>query len=140
MVTIAIALLIVLAVAVVAYPFFNPPPAANRAFAPQTDSTWEELTRQREAAYTAIKDLESEYALGKLSESDYRALRGKYEARAVRILQELDRLTASREPRAAQADDAIEREVLRLRGKRCPACGKRAAAGDKFCSKCGKPL
>jgi len=40
----------------------------------------------------AIKDLENDHAMGKLSDADYRTLRAKYETKAVAILQELDSL------------------------------------------------
>ncbi|MEW6033937.1 MAG: zinc ribbon domain-containing protein [Chloroflexota bacterium] len=40
---------------------------------------------------------------------------------------------------AASTDDAIEKEVLRLRkhGDDCPNCGKRVMQGVKYCPACG---
>lgn len=165
--TILIALIVIMVVVIVAYPFFKPP-----VFLPApSHPVLEELVSQRDAMYAAIKDLENEFATGKLSEADYRSLRAKYEAKAVTILQELDRVVATL-PHAA-TDDVIEREVARLRsasskadaptcpqcgasyaaadvfcakcgaalrGARCPACGMRAASGDKFCRQCGTAL
>jgi hypothetical protein len=166
--TILIALIVIAAVAIVAYPLFKPVPVVlPEASAP----VLEELVSQRDAMYAAIKDLENEYATGKLSEADYRSLRAKYEAKAVAILQELDRVVAAL-PRA-EVDDVIERQVAQLRrgamaerartcpqcgaaytaedvfcakcgaslrGARCPSCGTRAAVGDKFCRQCGTAL
>jgi hypothetical protein len=166
--TILIVLMVIGAVAIVAYPLFQPPqvtvPEANHP-------VLENLVSQRDAMYAAIKDLENEHASGKLSEADYRSLRARYEARAISLMQELDRIVATL-PRPA-SDDAIEREVARLRraaakegvlvcpqcgmpyaaedvfcakcgaslrGVRCPSCGKRAAVGDKFCRQCGTAL
>jgi hypothetical protein len=169
MITIAIALIIVGSIAFVAYPLFKRSDELGVAFVGLTDPVWEGLVTQRDAMYSAIKDLENDHAMGKLSETDYRSLRAKYETKAVMILQELDNLSALKP--SAPADDVIEREVERLRagaggalaclkcgtphavedvfcakcgaslrGVRCPACGKRAAVGDKFCGKCGHAI
>lgn len=162
-----VAFIILAAIAFVAYPLFKPAPL------PMTEETHpvlEELVTQRDAMYAAIKDLENEHATGKLSDADYRSLRAKYEAQAVAILQELDRVVATL-PRVSP-DDVIEREVARwrqsaskarvpcpqcgtlcavddafcatcgtaLRGARCPTCGTRVMSGDKFCRQCGTAL
>lgn len=140
--TILIALIVMVVVGIVAYPLFNP-----RTFAlPEPiHPELEELASQRDAMYTAIKDLENEYATGKLSEADYRSLRAKYEAKAVALLQELDRVVATL-PRP-ETEDAIEREVARLRragakesALTCPQCSAPYAAEDIFCAKCGTLL
>lgn len=139
--TILIALIVVVVVVIVAYPLFKPQVALPEPSYP----VLEELVRQRDAMYAAIKDLENEYATGKLSEADYRSLRAKYEAKAVTLLQELDRVVATL-PRA-ETDDTIEREVARLRraskkedARMCPQCGAPYAAEDVFCTKCGAAL
>ncbi|MGM0575475.1 MAG: hypothetical protein ACQEXJ_07065 [Myxococcota bacterium] len=41
---------------------------------------------------TTIRDLEFEHAMGKLSDEDYAALRGRFEGRAVRVIEQLERL------------------------------------------------
>ena len=148
MITVAIAFVIVFAVAIVAYPFFNPSQDADAVFAGQVNPVLENLVAQRDAAYSAIKDLESDHAMGKLSDADYKSLRAKYEAKAVAILRELDDLSASYKASgsAAASDDAIEREVQQLRhaaaggSLTCPKCGTPHAAGDVFCAKCGTSL
>lgn len=140
--TILIALIVIAVVVIVAYPLFKPVPIV----APESSHpVLEELVSQRDAMYAAIKDLENEYATGKLSETDYRSLRAKYEAKAVALLQELDRVVATL-PRP-ETDDAIEREVARLRraaaqedALTCPQCGAPYAAEDVFCAKCGTSL
>ncbi len=165
MVTIAIALMIVAAVAVVAYPYFAPQDP-ELSFTSGGDPVTEQLVVQRDSTYAAIKDLEFDHAMGKLSNADYQMMRAKYEAKAVAILQELDNQTAARHPRAA-GDETIEREVQQLRkstrcpqckaqvapsdvfcakcgtslrGPRCPACGTRTSVGDRFCARCGSAI
>ena len=147
MVVIAIALIIVAAIAIVAYPYFKPPRELDVSFASGSDPVLESLVVQRDATYAAIKDLEFDHAMNKLSDADYRTLRSKYEAKAVAILQELDSMTAAqqRHLRAHLSDEAIEQQVQRLRDSaakfvRCSQCGTRAAPMDKYCAKCGAPV
>lgn len=140
--TILIALIVIAVVVIVAYPLFKP----LAVLRPESSHpVLEELVSQRDAMYAAIKDLENEYATGKLSETDYRSLRAKYEAKAVALLQDLDRVVATL-PRA-EADDVIEREVARWRRgatkestRTCPQCSAPYAAEDVFCTKCGAAL
>ncbi len=51
-----------------------------------------ELLRQKESAYTAIKELDFDYRMGKLSAEDHKALRAKYEQQAISFLKQLDAL------------------------------------------------
>ncbi|MBI4787967.1 MAG: zinc-ribbon domain-containing protein [Chloroflexi bacterium] len=148
MVTIAIAVMIVVVVAIVAWPYFNP--TREQVSSPDAaDPTVENLTGLRDATYLAIKDLEFDHTLGKLSDADYRTMRAKYETKAVAVLQQLDGLAAARghPPRAAESDEQIEREVRGLRrhsvevgSTKCPKCGAAHAPGDAFCAKCGASL
>jgi cytochrome c-type biogenesis protein CcmH/NrfG len=50
----------------------------------------QELRAEKDTVLRAIKDLEFDLASGKLSDEDYSAMRSKYEARAMDIIQELD--------------------------------------------------
>jgi len=147
MVTIAIALMIVGAFAIVAYPYFKPARELDVSFVSASDPVVENLIVQRDATYAAIKDLEFDHAMSKLSDGDYKMLRAKYEAKAVGILQELDGLTASQKRRARPSisDESIEQQVQQLRGGaakaiRCAKCGTRASPSDKYCAKCGAPV
>jgi hypothetical protein len=148
MITIVIALMIVGAVAIVAYPLFKQSNQLDVTFAGTSDPVLEGLVSQRDAMYSAIKDLENDHAMGKLSDADYKSLRAKYEAKAVAILQELDNVVGSKpSARVARDDDAVEREIVRLRRTaaangltKCPKCGTPCAAGDVFCAKCGASL
>lgn len=148
MITVLIALLVVVSIAFVAYPLFRRSDELDVAFVGNTDPLWEGLVTQRDATYAAIKDLENDHAMGKLSDSDYRSLRVKYEIKAAAILQELDNLNGSKANgrSGAASDEMIEREVVRLRrastnvSLACPKCGTPHAADDVFCAKCGTSL
>jgi hypothetical protein len=70
-------------------------------------------------ALVALKDLELDYATGKLSVADYQELKTRYTAAAVALLRE-----SSTEVAAAAF---------------CPACGLSIAGDARFCSGCGRP-
>ncbi len=143
-------------IAFIAYPLFTAPSDETTEAPSELDG----IVAQRDAAYDAIRDLDFDFQLGKLSQSDYVALREKYKGRAATALQQIDALGgdgAHIEEEVAQLraakhaaplmDDDIEREVARLRGERntlaqlhCSNCGTPYHSGDAFCAKCGIKL
>lgn len=85
------------------------------------------------AALTAIKELEFDYATGKIADDDYRTLRARYEAKAVEAL-----ATPAPSPAPADSDAALEAEIRAARGRRfCIACGGALSKAAKFCPACG---
>ncbi|MEW6298433.1 MAG: hypothetical protein AB1671_11925 [Thermodesulfobacteriota bacterium] len=93
---------------VVALPFFRPREGAGLPATTQEDprTRWEQ---QKADAYAAIKEAEFDRQMGKLTDEDYRLLRGRYEARALEALAQLDRLARSqpkREGGAASSNEA----------------------------------
>ena len=52
----------------------------------------QELLEEKEHAYAAIKELDFDYKMDKLSADDYQELSRQYKQKAVAILQEIDRL------------------------------------------------
>lgn len=125
-----------------------------------------ELGSRKDSLLTAIKDIEFDYGLGKLSREDYEELHGKYRSEAAGLLKEIDSLGAGaeaeggyedleREIRAQRGkyvssydDEELEKEILRAREaswnespeRYCPKCGSGRAQDDLFCSKCGAKL
>ncbi|MBI5305427.1 MAG: zinc ribbon domain-containing protein [Chloroflexi bacterium] len=142
MASVAIALVIVAAVAFIAYPLFARGRADDTLLASAADPTVENLVVQRDAMYAAIRDLESDHVMGKLSDEDYRTMRSKYEGKAVAILRELDGYRAVVD---GNEDVTIEQEVKQLRRRamierKCVKCGTRAQSNDRFCAKCGTAI
>jgi ribosomal protein L40E len=123
---ILIAILAIAAISISLYPLFElerrPAPAGATI-----DPTLENLLSAREATYSAIKDLEADHAMGKLSDADYGNLRAKYEAKALSILQKLD---------AAQVNAQHTSRAAAPVGT-CPQCGSNVVAGARFCRHCG---
>jgi hypothetical protein len=128
------------------------------------DQELENLLFEREATLTAIRDLQFDRAMGKLSEADFAELDARYRARAVAILQRLDALGApsadAEEASEAALDAWIEQAVAAARqtsaapavsqrpstpaavslARFCTTCGTQARPGDRFCASCGKAL
>src|SRR3990172_4533239 len=50
-----------------------------------------DLQDRKETIYAAIKDIEFDYQMGKLSEEDFKALRQQYKEEAVSLLKEIDK-------------------------------------------------
>ncbi|MEW6143967.1 MAG: zinc ribbon domain-containing protein [Thermodesulfobacteriota bacterium] len=124
-----------------------------------------ELDSRKDSLLTAIKDIEFDHGLGKLSREDFEELHGKYRAEAASILKEIDSIGVAvpgeeyddieREIRAERNkflspydDLEIEKEILRAREaswsdaaeRFCTKCGSGAGAEDLYCSKCGARL
>jgi cytochrome c-type biogenesis protein CcmH/NrfG len=90
-----VAILIVLGTVVyLGYPILR----RERSYAPdqlEGLAAAQELRAEKDTLLGALKDLEFDQASGKLSPEDYGAMRSKYEARAMAVLQELDTLDAA---------------------------------------------
>ncbi|MBI5877955.1 MAG: hypothetical protein HZB53_09905 [Chloroflexi bacterium] len=124
----------------VGYPLANPRRYTIRKFVTMGDPQYENLASAREQAFDALRDFEFDHATGKLSESDYKNLRTRYETRAATILQQIDTLTATQS--AAPAANAPKRRAKTTPAANhvCPQCQAPAEAGDRFCMKCGAKI
>lgn len=103
------------------------------------------LEREKLLTLRAIKELEFDRAMGKLSEDDFRELAGRLRGRAAGLIRQLDEGSGYR--------SRIERDLAKRIGEaaraRAPAagdarsCGACATANDadaKFCKSCGAKL
>jgi hypothetical protein len=140
-----------------------------QALAGEYDLTFEEAfslgartaeEEQKRAVLRALKDLEYERSVGKISEEDYHEYSARYRAEAKRLIQTLDEnLAESRKrvelelekrlasgevpepekaaPDASDASDGeIEPEVPLF--VTCPACQTKNEPDARFCKACGK--
>ncbi|HEY8154988.1 MAG TPA: zinc ribbon domain-containing protein [Myxococcota bacterium] len=86
---------------------------------------------ERESVLAALRDLEEDFATGKLDVADHAQMRSELRARAVWLL------AAERDARDAPAPAA---PVAPSAVASCPSCSAAAAPGARFCSSCGVRL
>ncbi len=84
----------------------------------------------------ALKEIEFDRATGKLSDSDYEALKAKYTAEALAALRGEERAPYA----VRRAPEALAGAPRTAHGARCPDHGARPEAGAQFCSECGRRL
>jgi hypothetical protein len=97
------------------------------------DRQREAMLRDKALILRSIKELEFDRATGKVNEADFREMNARLRARAISLMEALERGTAPppMKVRPAAAAPAIPG---------CPACGTRNDADSKFCKHCGRRL
>ena len=93
-----------------------------------------------------LRDAEYEYAMGKLGEEDYQALRQEISAEALAAIQ-ADEVESRRGSGVFEGptDVELEEEIATVRsrlsgGSFCSDCGHPNPAGSRFCGDCGTPM
>ncbi len=118
--------LVVAVILLVGYPLVNPLKyqelSATRVARDDGD-----LYGKREIVFEALRDLQFEFATGKLSSSDYEQLKTRYELQAAEVMQQIDALKPNKGKNIQGA-------------RNCPRCNSAMTAQDKFCTKCGAKL
>lgn len=109
----------------------------------------QELLAQRDAAFQALRELNFDYKVGKITDDDYVAFEANLKQNAAQTLRALDQWEAETDDDLDSAmEDAIltrrsvlaSSEVAEPDGRTCPKCGRPALDGDKFCARCGTTL
>jgi rubrerythrin len=83
--------------------------------------------------YEALRDLQFEYRVGKLSDADYQAAKHELQKELARVLQQMDEAGVAPAPAARKTAPAPKQNV-------CPHCGTSFKEKLKFCGQCGKPM
>jgi hypothetical protein len=120
-------LLLVLAVTLIVAGFVARP-LMDRAVRPDSTAGTSDLTTQREAVLTELRELDFDHDTGKMIEEDYQVQRNRLVETGARILRALDqlqpapadednieRLVAARRRRSTADDAAVERKVAARR-------------------------
>jgi hypothetical protein len=124
------ALLAVIALVVVLYPLFDDlAPKARRTRKPEGATPSVE-------AVQALREIEFDRETGKLSDSDYAALKTRYTREAVAAMRDEDAGVAG------PIGDAAEAVILQYRRRQlgCTVCGPRPEPDAIYCSTCGRYL
>jgi rRNA maturation endonuclease Nob1 len=134
-----ISLASVLAVAIIAFilvvrPKDLPPPEPADPFA--------HLDERKAAIYENLRDLQFEYRVGKLSETDYQKTKNDLQSELASVLAEIDRVSAALAGHAPLTFKALSPEPAppKQTGLVCPSCGAKFDKRLKFCGECGKPM
>jgi hypothetical protein len=145
MLWIACGTVVILAGFFVLAPLFKEP-KGNLEMELLAETESDRLLNRKAVLYGSLKDLELEYAMGRLSDADFHELATGYKNEAAAILQRLDQLGESQNP-----DSATEKKMALRKSKRhdssakeardssrCPSCGAQIIPGKKFCADCGR--
>ncbi len=136
----SLVLFLVLAAAVsyfVALPLLSPHKSQFKA---DSNHKANDLVERKEAIYAAIKEIEFDYQMGKLSEADFKELRQQYKDEAIGLLGKIDQV----QEKAVKAKDV--HATKKPKGgaqpgvKFCWLCGTSVTKGDAFCVSCGNKI
>ncbi len=96
-----------------------------------------ELEREKRALYKALRELEFDYQMGKLSSRDFEEANSRYRSRALAILKALDEVPSDGR---ARIEDELRARVEKQRRQNCPGCEQPNDPDAAFCKKCGRAL
>jgi hypothetical protein len=129
--------LVILTAIFVGYPLFQ---KQQRKVSFATNHRAQELEARKAEIYAAIRDIDFDYRIGKLSQEDYETLRDQYKAEAIGLMKQIDQIKLGHSrPTSGKGDGkgpATKGEPARF----CYQCGQPVGAQDRFCSTCGVKL
>jgi len=113
--------------------------------APEPVSPFQHLDERKAAIYENLRDLQFEYRLGKLSDTDYQATKKHLQKELAGVLAEVDKikaeLSAGHIPVPPPKKKAVPVQVpVSSAAFQCDACGASFDNPLKFCGECGKPM
>ena len=134
---------------------------AGRALPVLEDDKLAELVGRKDSMLQAIKDLEFDFRVGKISQEDYERLDQRLRRQAIGLIQQIERVA----PESASLDEQLESIIAQFRQTvsapavsivaapravpAAPAPSKAVAAprptatvaaASRFCTECGKPI
>jgi hypothetical protein len=119
-----------------------------------SDTSGSALTAEKERLLSALQNLDDEYRLKKIAESDYQRKRKYLLSQAAGILKTLDELGIQPVTKEVENDSESDQELDDLDAliesrkkelrqdplKVCPQCGSPVSQIDQFCGSCGETL
>src|SRR4029453_8095940 len=117
-------------------PLLRPATAGARAGKAIEAPRLRELEREKQLVLKAIREIEHDFQMRKISDADHKELTQRYRTRALRLISQID-----------AGDDfktLIEQELktrlsaLDAARSACPSCGTPNESDAEFCKKCGK--
>lgn len=102
---------------------------------PAPVSPFQHLDERKAAIYENLRDLQFEYRLDKLSDSDYQATKLELQKELARVLQDIDTMRGGPAPKPVKP--VVEPAPVKFV---CPSCQASFDKTLKFCGECGKPM
>ena len=102
---------------------------------PEPASPTRHLEDRKAVIYENLRDLQFEYRVGKLSDTDYQQTKVGLQRELAGVLAEIDKLA----PAAAVASVKVVKPAVEP-GTVCPHCDAHFPKPMKFCGECGKAM
>lgn len=106
---------------------------------PEPVSPFRHLDERKAAIYENLRDLQFEYRVGKLSDTDYQNTKRDLQKELAGVLAEVDRLKLELGVNGT-APPAAAVKPVKTAATVCPSCGAKFEKELKFCGECGKPM
>jgi rRNA maturation endonuclease Nob1 len=106
---------------------------------PEPVSPFAHLDERKAAIYENLRDLQFEYRVGKLSDTDYQNTKKDLQKELAAVLAEVDNIKARLNggvPKPAKVVTPVPAPSAFV----CDACGAKFEKSLKFCGECGKPM
>ena len=113
---------------------------------PEPVSPFQHLDERKAAIYENLRDLQFEYRVGKLSDTDYQQTKRDLQKELAGVMAEVDRIRDEMKlpPAAAAAVAAAVKSRPQARKEAdphtCAHCNAHFEKELKFCGECGKPM
>ena len=119
---------------------------------PKPEDILEKLKKKKDGAYAAIREMEFDLKMGKLTEEDFNILKRQYLEEAAGYMKAMDELEEGKDAASAteavDSEEELSTEVTAGRTNEpnqskyiyCTSCGKKATVGSRFCTDCGTSL
>lgn len=105
---------------------------------PEALSGWEHLEQRKARIYENLRDLQFEFRVGKLSDTDYQTTKQTLQSELAGVLAEIDKAKGLQA--AAPAPKMAPAVPTAAKGTVCPHCGSKFPKPLKFCGECGKAM
>jgi hypothetical protein len=103
---------------------------------PDPVSPTQHLDERKAAIYENLRDLQFEYRVGKLSDTDYQQTKLALQKELAVVLAGIEKIAKTAPPKPAVAASPAPKRAEFM----CPHCGKQFPTAMKFCGECGKEM
>ena len=107
---------------------------------PEPVTPFAHLDERKTAIYENLRDLQFEYRVGKLSDSDYQLTKKDLQKELAAVMAEVDRVKLQLQGGRGQTPPSAAPKVKAADSLTCPHCNARFERELKFCGECGKPM